>query len=289
MKLLPLDTLGAHEIAPNRVRFRLFLPWVSVHDGHQVFVKILHEQDQFLQNVPPLVFPLQHALDAMYGDDWFAEIDIRTENRPTPASAWGTPGTYVYRYELRSPLLSRPLDWIVDPFAREFGVGRQAAITLGYTDHQWDPDIELQWKTPHLRDLTVYELMLQEFADDLDDAEAKLPYLRDLGVNCLEIMPVANVERSVDWGFEPIGLFGVDERFGNRRTFRRFVEAAHRHGMAVVLDMIYGHTGRHFYSALERVCCLQNGGFLDGMDSDVYKTSVSAALITASATFGHSR
>jgi maltooligosyltrehalose trehalohydrolase len=135
MKLLPLDKLGAHEIAPNRVQFGLFLPWVSAHDGHQLFVKILHEQDQFLQHVPPLVFPLQHTTDPIYGDYWFGQLDIRPADRPTPTSAWGLPGTYVYRYELRSPLLSRPLDWIVDPCAREFGVGRQAAITLGYTDH----------------------------------------------------------------------------------------------------------------------------------------------------------
>jgi 1,4-alpha-glucan branching enzyme len=246
MQLLPLDKLGAHESAPHCVQFGLFLPWVSAQDGHQLVVKILHEQDQFLQDVPPLVFPLQHTTDATYGDYWSGQIAIRPADRLTPTSAWGMPGTYVYRYELRSPLLHSPLDWIVDPYAREFGVGRQAAITLGYTDHPWDPAIELQWKTPHLRDLIVYELMLQEFAADLEAAEAKLPYLRDLGVNCLEIMPVANVERSVDWGFEPIGLFGVDERFGNRRTFQHFVEAAHRHGLAVVLDMIYGHTGRHF-------------------------------------------
>src|SRR5262245_62562390 len=67
MKLLPLDTLGAHEVAPNRVQFGLFLPWVSAHDGHQLVVKILHEQDQFLQDIPPLVFPLQHTLEATYG------------------------------------------------------------------------------------------------------------------------------------------------------------------------------------------------------------------------------
>jgi 1,4-alpha-glucan branching enzyme len=247
IQLLPLDTLGAHEIAPHRVQFGLFLPWVSAQNGHQLVVKILHKQDQFLQDVPPLVFPLQHTTDATYGGYWSGQIALHLHpaDRLTPTSAWWMPGTYVYRYELRSPLLHSPLDWIVDPFACEFGVGRQAAITLGYTDHPWGPAIELQWKTPHLRDLIVYELMPQEFAADLE-AAAKLPYLRDLGVNCLEIMPVANVERSVDWGFEPIGLFGVDERFGNRRTFQHFVEAAHCHGMAVVLDMIYGHTGRHF-------------------------------------------
>jgi maltooligosyltrehalose trehalohydrolase len=136
MKLLPLDKLGAHESAPNRVQFGLFLPWVSAQDGNELFVKILHEQDQFLQHVPPLVVPLQHATDATYGDYWFGQLDIRAADRLAPASAWGTPGTYVYRYELRSPLLSSPLDWIVDPCAREFGVGRQAAITLGYADHR---------------------------------------------------------------------------------------------------------------------------------------------------------
>jgi hypothetical protein len=106
MQLLPLDTLGAHEIAPQRVRFGLFLPWVSAQDGHRLVVKILHEQDQFLQDVPPLAFPLQHITDATYGDYWSGEVDIRPADRPTPASAWGTPGTYVYRYELHSPRLS---------------------------------------------------------------------------------------------------------------------------------------------------------------------------------------
>lgn len=245
MQLLPLGKLGPRELAPNRVQFGLFLPWVSDADGHQLSVKLIHEADQFLQAIPALAFPLTHSVDPEYGDYWSAEIDIVPGDRPAAGSAWGSPGTYVYRYELRSPLLAKPLDWIVDPFAREFGVGRLSAFTLGFEDHPWSP-AESTWKTPKLNELIVYEIMLHEFRGDLERAAERLPYLADLGVNCLEVMPVSNVEAVLNWGFEPIGFFGVDERFGNRRNFQQFVDIAHANGMAVILDVVYGHTGSHF-------------------------------------------
>ena len=90
-------------------------------------------------------------------------------SRQSPSGAWGSKGRYLYRYELESPLLSAPLDWIVDPYAREYGTGQQSAFTLGYEDHTWGP-VESTWKTPDLRDLVVYELMLHEFAWNLDGA-----------------------------------------------------------------------------------------------------------------------
>ncbi|MHC4944257.1 MAG: alpha-amylase family glycosyl hydrolase [Planctomycetota bacterium] len=250
MKLLPLDQLGPHELPDNRVRFGFLLPWVSATNGNALFVKVIHEEDQFLQAIPPKRFPLSHSVHPTYGDLWKGEITIDPADRPTPDSAWGRSGRYVYRFELESPLLPDPLDWIIDPYAREYGIGRQSAFTLGYTDHTWGPTEEI-WKTPALQDLVAYEIMLHEFAADLQGAQEKLPYLKDLGINCLEIMPVANVDRSVDWGFEPVGPFGLDERFGKRRDLQKFVQAAHEHGIAVILDMIYGHAGRNF--AYERV------------------------------------
>ncbi len=245
MKLLPLDQLGTHEQPNNRVRFGFLLPWVSAADGNKLFVKIIHENDQFLQKIPPHRFELQHSMMAVYGDYWSGEIKIKSSEKKTPNSSWGTQGRYVYRYELESPLLAEPLDWIVDPYAREYGIGRQSAFTLGYTDHPWDT-IENTWKTPALNDLVAYEIMLNEFSFDLRSAMEKIPYLQDLGINCLEIMPVANIERSIDWGFETIGPFGLDERFGKRKDFQEFVELAHKHGIAVMLDMLYGHAGANF-------------------------------------------
>lgn len=245
MQLLPLDKLGPREVAPGRVQFGLYLPWVSAADGNRLTVRVIHEADQFLQDVPPLDFPLAHSVDAVYGDYWSAQIDIDPADRPTAGSAWGGPGTYVYRFRLESPLVPEPIDWIVDPFAREFGIGRLSAFTLGFQNHAWGP-AEATWKTPALEDLVVYEIMLHEFSGNLEQAADRLAYLADLGVNCVEVMPISNVEATLNWGFEPIGHFGVDERFGNRIDFQRFVDAAHRNGIAVILDVVYGHTGVHF-------------------------------------------
>jgi 1,4-alpha-glucan branching enzyme len=254
MQLLPLNKLGPREVSPGSIHFGLFLPWVNAGDGHRLSVKIIHESDQFLQAIPALEFPLSHSMDPAYGDYWSAQVDIRASDRPTPASAWGQPGTYVYRFQLASPLLEEPLDWIVDPFAREFGIGRLSAFTLGFQDHTWSA-AESGWKTPKLDHLIVYEIMLHEFRGNLEQAAGRLPYLSDLGVNCIEVMPITNVEAELNWGFEPIGFFGVDERFGNRTNFQNFVDIAHQNGIAVILDVVYGHTGQNFpyeyvYSAL---------------------------------------
>ena len=88
--------------------------------------------------------------------------------------------------------------------------------------------------------------MLDEFGGGIDGAIERLDYLADLGINCLEIMPVSNVALTVDWGFLPIGYFGVDERFGKRADLQRLVDAAHQRGIAVIVDAVYGHTARDF-------------------------------------------
>jgi len=245
MQLLPLSRLGPREISPGVVQFGLFLPWVSAADGNAVSVKIIHEQDQFLQDVPPLEFALDHSADATYGDYWSTTVAIDGRNRPRPRSAWGSQGTYVYRFQLTNPNLSEPIDWIIDPCAREFGVGKLSAFTLGYQDYAWSAG-ESNWQTPALRELLIYELMLNEFGGSLDGAIDHLGYLADLGVNCVEVMPVTNVGMVVDWGFLPIGYFGIDERFGNRKDFQRFVDVAHQNGIAVIVDSVYGHTSADF-------------------------------------------
>jgi maltooligosyltrehalose trehalohydrolase len=244
MNLLPMNRLGARETAPNHLEFGLFLPWVSTQDGYELSVKVIHEADQFLQDIPPLAFPLTHSVDSQYGDYWSGQVDLAQQTPPHARSAWGQPGRYVYRYTLQRPN-AEAIDWIIDPFAREFGVGKLSAITVGYQDHQWS-DAESAWKTPKLDDLVFYELMLSEFARDIDGAIQALDYLADLGINCLEVMPVSNVALSVDWGFLPIGYFGVDERFGRRRDLLRLIDAAHQRGIAVILDAVYGHTSDLF-------------------------------------------
>jgi len=207
MKLLPLDKLGARE-TNGIVEFGLFLPWVSANDGNRLWVKVIHEQDQFLQDMQPSEFELTHSIDPEYGDYWSVKVDIKSQPKQNSKSAWGSPGTYVYRYCLKNPNHQGEIDWIIDPFAREFGVGKLSAITVGYKDHVWS-DNENVWKTPALNDLVMYELMIDEFGIDIDGTIERLDYLADLGVNCIELMPISNVALTVEWGYLPIGYFGV--------------------------------------------------------------------------------
>src|SRR5258707_97670 len=101
-------------------------------------------------------------------------------------------------------------------------------------------------RTPALTDLVVYEVNIAELGGDLERTRELMAYLSDLGVNAIELMPLSNVAASVDWGYLPIGYFGVDERFGKRSDFQQMVDVAHQHGIAVIVDVVYGHTGVDF-------------------------------------------
>ena len=251
MKQLPLNQLGPRESEPGIVDFGILLPWISANDGNRLFVKIIHEQDQFIQRIQPLAFEMQHGTNADYGDFWAAQVDLNTIRDFQGNSHFGLPGRHVYRFELHNPNAGI-LDWIIDPFAREYAIGKLSAFTLGYTPYAWSA-AEQNWKTPALHDLILYELNLAEFSDSLEGGIDRLGYLADLGVNTLSLMPVNNVSLEVDWGYLPLGFFGVDERFGRRDDFQRFVDAAHQHGLAVIVDAVYGHTGGDFpYADLYR-------------------------------------
>lgn len=241
--LLPMGSLGAVE-QNGVVNFGIWLPWVSASDGNRVTVKIIHARDQYLQHIPPKEFPLTHGVRAPYGDYWSATVPIAGTQPDVPGSAWGTQGRYLYRYCVDNPNVGR-LDWVIDPYAREFGSGKMSAFTLGYQPYTWQP-AEANWRTPALEDLIVYEVNIAELGGDLERARNLLAYLSNLGVNAIEVMPLSNVAVSVDWGYLPIGYFGVDERFGKRSDFQKLVDTAHQHGIAVIVDVVYGHTGIDF-------------------------------------------
>lgn len=89
MNLLPLNKLGARETTPSVVEFGVFLPWVSAAMGNRLWVKIIHEKDQFQQDIPPLEFELQHSVDSAYGDYWSVSVNIAATTTPHSGSAWG--------------------------------------------------------------------------------------------------------------------------------------------------------------------------------------------------------
>jgi len=254
MNYLPMNRLGAVETSPKVVQFGILLPGVDSARGYSVSVKIIHEKDQYLQAAQTAVVPQSHSVDPTYGDYWSGQIDLNTAPAPAGSTSFGQPGRYVYRYLIHSPTRG-DIDFIIDPFSREVGVGRLSAITVGSVPYTFSAN-ETKWKTPPLKNAIIYELMISEFRDDLDRTIKQLPYLADLGINCIEVMPVSNVLATIDWGYDPIGYFCVAERFGKTSDFQEFVDQCHQNGIAVVIDSVYGHAGGDFaytqlYGALQ--------------------------------------
>jgi maltooligosyltrehalose trehalohydrolase len=91
----------------------------------------------------------------------------------------------------------------------------------------------------------IYELHIGSFTPEgtLDAAIAKLEYLRSLGITHVELMPVGAFDGNHGWGYDGVSLYAVHEPYGGPNGLKRFVNAAHGLGMAVLLDVVYNHFG----------------------------------------------
>ncbi|HXH82319.1 MAG TPA: malto-oligosyltrehalose trehalohydrolase [Candidatus Tectomicrobia bacterium] len=96
-----------------------------------------------------------------------------------------------------------------------------------------------------LADLVFYELHVGTFttAGTFEAVIPHLPALVDLGITAIELMPVAEFPGSRNWGYDGAHLFAPQSTYGGPRGLRRLVDAAHRHGLSVVLDVVYNHLG----------------------------------------------
>jgi maltooligosyltrehalose trehalohydrolase len=96
-----------------------------------------------------------------------------------------------------------------------------------------------------LSSAVVYELHVGTFTPEgtLDAAIERLPYIKQLGVTHVELMPVASFAGNHGWGYDGVALFAVHELYGGPDALKRFVDAAHGAGIAVLLDVVYNHFG----------------------------------------------
>jgi maltooligosyltrehalose trehalohydrolase len=98
---------------------------------------------------------------------------------------------------------------------------------------------------PALADLVFYELHIGTFTPEgtLDSAIEKLDHLVDLGVTHVELLPVNGFNGTHNWGYDGVAWFAVHEAYGGPAAYRRFVDAAHAAGLAVIQDVVYNHLG----------------------------------------------
>ncbi|KQR94264.1 malto-oligosyltrehalose trehalohydrolase, partial [Microbacterium sp. Leaf351] len=91
----------------------------------------------------------------------------------------------------------------------------------------------------------VYELHIGTFTPDgtLDAAAARLDHLASIGVTHVELLPVNGFNGQWNWGYDGVLWYTVHEAYGGPAAYRRFVDAAHAHGIAVIQDVVYNHLG----------------------------------------------
>ena len=151
-------------------------------------------------------------VDAAPGDRYELRLDTGERSYPDPASRFQPEGPH------------KP-SAVVDP-----------------TSFEWTDDA---WQGIALRGQVVYELHVGTFRPEGTFASAtrELPALADLGVTVVELMPVAEFDGRFGWGYDGVDLYAPCHRYGEPDDLRRFVDAAHATGIAVILDVVYNHLG----------------------------------------------
>lgn len=107
---------------------------------------------------------------------------------------------------------------------------------------QWSDD---KWRGLRLPDYVIYELHVGTFTPEgnFDGAIGKLEYLKQLGISVVEVMPVSATPGTRNWGYDGVSPYAVQTNYGGPEAFKRFVNAAHGMGIAVILDVVYNHLG----------------------------------------------
>ncbi len=131
------------------------------------------------------------------------------------------------------------------PYPTGKTTGIATVLQTSQTPYPWSSSA---FTPPAVTDLVIYELLIRDFtaAHTYLSLIDTLNYLKNLGINAIELMPVMEFEGNISWGYNPNYSFAVDKYYGPKNTLKQFVEAAHSKGMAVILDIVCNH---HFGSS----------------------------------------
>jgi 1,4-alpha-glucan branching enzyme len=106
------------------------------------------------------------------------------------------------------------------------------------------------FQPPTLEELVIYELHVGTFGEGngrppytFAQVMEKLPYLRVLGINAIELMPVKAFPGDLSWGYNPAHPFAISQVYGGPEKFKQLIQAAHAQGIAVIVDVVYNHFG----------------------------------------------
>ena len=173
---------------------------------------------------------------------------VTLKKDPTLSNVWWTElelpnGIYDYEYVLpNGTTFPDPLSRIVINDKTRIEIGPGGATMAD--DYNW---ISMNYIKPNLDTLVIYELHVDDFsavgngAGIFQHVLEKLDYLKSLGINAIELMPISEFPGSHSWGYDPQIISAVNDSYGTPEQFKYFVDQCHNRGIAVILDIIWNH------------------------------------------------
>jgi hypothetical protein len=113
-------------------------------------------------------------------------------------------------------------------------------LQTGQVPYSWK---NTNYTKPKPEELNVYELLVRDF-DQKRTYQAvidRLDYLKELGINAIELMPVGEFEGNLSWGYNPSFFFAPDKYYGTKNDLKRLIDEAHGRGIVVIMDMVLNH------------------------------------------------
>lgn len=114
-------------------------------------------------------------------------------------------------------------------------------VNTDQTAYPWQVN---DFRISNKENLVIYEILIRDFTNErtIKAAIEKIPYLKELGVNAIELMPFNEFEGNDSWGYNPSFYFAPDKAYGTADDYKAFIDACHVNGIAVIMDMVLNHS-----------------------------------------------
>ena len=126
------------------------------------------------------------------------------------------------------------------PYPQGKTSGIASLVEMTKTPYTWEVS---EFSAPEENKLIVYELLVRDFVakHNYKTLMDTLDYLVNLGINAIELMPINEFEGNESWGYNPSYHMALDKYYGTPASLKAFVDACHKRGIAVIVDVVYNH------------------------------------------------